>query len=81
MIEWHHKVRPYGNDRSSLVEVLRQRNLVDFCLGIFRCGPAKSWVKEVKARIPNAGFHRFLLKGAKDWLVKHPFSPPPFMKW
>ena len=81
MIEWHHKVRPYRSERFSLVEVFRKGDLVDFSLGIFKCGLPKSLVKEVKARIPNAGFHRFLLKGAKDWFVKHPFSPPPFMRW
>ena len=81
MIEWHHKVRPIRTRQFPLVEVFRKGDLVDFSLGFFKCGLPKSLVKEVKAAIPNASFHRFLLKGAKDWFVKHPFSPPPFMKW
>jgi hypothetical protein len=80
MIEWQHKVRPYRSDGFSLVEVCRKGDLVDFSLGIFKYGLPKSLVKVVKARIPNAGFHRFLLKGAKDWFIKHPFIPPPFMR-
>ena len=81
MIEWHHKVRPYRNPQFPLVEVFRKGDLVDFSLGLFKCGLPKSLVKEVKAAIPNAGFHRFLWKGARDWFAKHPFRPPPFMRW
>ena len=81
MIAWHHKVRPYRDARFPLVEVFRKGDLVDFSLGLFKCGLPGSLVTQVKAAIPNAGFHRFLLKGAKDWFTRHPFSPPPFMKW
>ena len=81
MIEWHHKVRPVRTRQFPLVEVFRKGDLIDFSLGFFKCGLPKGLVNQVKAAIPNAGFHRFLLKGAKDWFVKHPFSPPPFMKW
>ncbi len=81
MIEWHHKVRPYRSRQFPLVEVFRKGDLVDFSLGFFKCGLPKSLVKEVRAAIPNAGFHRFLMKGAKDWFVKHPLSPPPFIRW
>lgn len=81
MIEWHHKVRPVRTRQFPLVEVFRKGDLVDLSLGFFKCGLPKGLVNQVKAAIPNAGLHRFLLKGAKDWFVKHPFSPPPFMKW
>ena len=36
MIEWHHKVRPYRNERFPLVEVFRKGDLVDFSLGVFK---------------------------------------------
>ena len=81
MIEWHHKVLPYRDGRYPLVEVFRKGDLVDFSLGFFKCGLPGSLVRQVKAAIPNAGFHQFLLKGAKEWFVEHPFSPPPFMRW
>ena len=81
MIEWHHKVRRYRDDRFPLVEVFRKGDLVDFSLGIFKCGLSKSYLDEVKAGIPNAGFHRFLIKGAKQWFSEHPLRPPPFIKW
>ena len=81
MIEWHHKLRPYRNEQFPLVEVFRKADLVDFSFGLFKCGLPKDLVKAVKATIPNAGFHRFLWKGAKEWFVAHPFIPPPFMRW
>jgi len=81
MIEWPHKVCPYQNAEFPLVEVFRKRDPVDFSLGLFTCGLPRSLVKQSKAAIPNAGFHRFLMKGAKDWFTGHPFSPAPFMRW
>jgi hypothetical protein len=81
MVEWHHKVRPYRDGRWPLVELFRKGDLVDFSLGLFACGLPRSFVAEVKAAIPNRGFHRFLGKGALDWFSKHPLSPPPFMRW
>jgi hypothetical protein len=81
MIVMHHKVRPYRDKAYPLVEVFRKGDLVDFSLGVFKCGLPGSFVRELKATIPNAGFHKFLMKGAVDWFSKHPVSPPPFMKW
>jgi hypothetical protein len=81
MIEFHHKVRTYNDKRYPLVEVFRKGDLVDFSLGVFKCGVPKTYIKSVMRTIPNAGFHKFLMKGAKEWFAKHPFSPPPFMKW
>lgn len=81
MVEMHHKVRPYRNDRYPLVELFRKADLVDFSLGFFKFGIPSSCVSDVKQAIPNDGFHRFLMKGAREWFTKHPFSPPPFMKW
>jgi hypothetical protein len=70
------------NDESyPLVEIFRKGDLVDFSLGIIKCGVPKTYIKSVKKTIPNAGFHKFLMKGAKEWFAKHPLSPPPFMKW
>lgn len=81
MIEMHHKVRTYKTHRYPLVERFRKGDLVDFSLGLFKFGISPAFVREVKKAIPNNGFHRFLMKGAREWFAKHPFSPPPFMKW
>jgi hypothetical protein len=81
MVKMHHKVRTYKPDRYALVELFRQGDLVDFSLGFFKFGLPPADVRAVKKAIPNHGFHRFLIKGARDWFVKHPFSPPPFLTW
>jgi hypothetical protein len=81
MIEMHHKLRPYHGQHHPLVELFRKGDLVDFSLGIFRFGLPGSYIQQVKNAIPNNGFHKFLMRSAVDWFSKHPFSPPPFMKW
>lgn len=42
MVEWHHKRRPWRDDRYPLVERFRQADLVDFSLGLFRCGLSRA---------------------------------------
>ncbi len=81
MIEMHHRIRPYRDAGYPLVELFRKGDLVDFSLGLIRFGLPRAFVRALKQQIPNAGFHRFLMAGAKDWFSKHPLSPPPFMKW
>jgi hypothetical protein len=81
MVEMHHKVRSIQDSRYPLVELFRKGDLVDFSLGVFTFGIPRSYIRQVKATLPNNGFHRFLMKGAREWFSKHPFSPPPFMKW
>jgi catechol 2,3-dioxygenase-like lactoylglutathione lyase family enzyme len=81
MVEMHHKVRAYKDARYPLVELFRKGDLVDFSLGFFSCGLSRSYINQVKEALPNHGFHKYLMKGAKEWFSRHPFSPPPFMKW
>ncbi len=81
MIDMHHKLRKYPAEPYPLVEVFRQADLADVSLGVIRSGLPRSLIKAVKARFPNAGFHKRLLKLARTWFSLHPFSPPPFMKW
>lgn len=81
MVEMHHKVRAYKDTRYPLVELFRKGDLVDFSLGVFTFGLPRSYIRRVKNAIPNHGFHQFLMRGARDWFLAHPFSPPPFMKW
>ncbi len=81
MVEMHHKIRPYPDERYPLVEVFRKADLIDVSLGFFKFGLPRHLVNDVRDRIPNAGFHRFLMKAAKQWFFRHPFRPPPFLKW
>ena len=81
MVEMHNKIRAYRDNRYPLVELFRKGDLVDFSLGFFTFGIPRSYIKNVKKTIPNNGFHKFLMQGAREWFFKHPFSLPPFMRW
>jgi hypothetical protein len=79
MICQHHKLRSF--ERDPLVEAFRKGDLVDFSLGIVKCGLPRSFVSEVKATFPNAGFHKCLVGVASRWIVRHPLNPVPVLKY
>lgn len=81
MIRLHHRIRRWRDPRTPLVEVMRRADLVDFSRGAYRAGLPRRDLRALSATIPNAGFHRFLLRGARDWFLRHPLRPPPFLRW
>lgn len=81
MIDMHHKLGKYKSESYPTIEAFRQGDLVDFSLGIVKCGLPKDYVKSVKNQFPNAGFHQGLVKLAGRWFCKHPLNPIPVLKW
>ncbi|MGH7838917.1 MAG: hypothetical protein ACREQC_13990 [Candidatus Binataceae bacterium] len=82
VIDMHHKLRRYRDDGTyPLVEIFRRGDLVDFSLGAVTFGIPKTYISEVKAAFPNAGFHRRLLQLSWRQLKRHPLNPAPMMKW
>jgi hypothetical protein len=81
MINMHHKLRKYQDERYPLVEVFRQGDLVDFSLGFVKCGLPKAYIKNVQRRFPNAGFHKRLVQLELGWFPRHPLNPLPVLKW
>ncbi len=81
MITEHHKITEYCSNQYPLVEVFRKGDLVDFTGGMIRHGISQSFIKDLKLRYPNAGFHKMLAKRAGKWFLKHPLNPAPMMKW
>ena len=79
MICQHHKLRRFKSD--PLVEAFRKGDLVDLSLGKFKCGLPNSYVREVKAAFPNAGFHKCLVGVASRWILRHPLSPVPVLRF
>jgi hypothetical protein len=79
MIDQHHKLSEFREDR--LTEVFREGDLVDFSLGIFKCGLPKSFVRSVKKQFPNHGFHKYLVRLAGGWICRHPLNPLPVAKF
>ena len=79
MIDQHHKLRRFPDDR--LTEVFRKGDLIDFSLGLIKCGLPKTFVKNVKKQFPNNGFHKYLIKLAGGWICRHPLNPLPVAKF
>ncbi len=81
MIDTHHKLGKFQDANHPLVEVFRKGDLVDFSLGLAKCGLPKTYIKSVKNQFPNAGFHKRLVKLAGGWFCRHPLNPLPVLKW
>jgi hypothetical protein len=81
MIDAHHKLRRVNDGPYPMVETFRRGDLVDFSLGVVKSGLPGSFVKDVKAAFPNAGFHKRLVQLEAGWLRKHPLRPVPVLKW
>jgi len=81
MISEHHKLRKYTGDYQDMVELFRKGDLVDFSLGMAKFDLPKNYIKEMKSDLPNAGFHKGLIKKASKWFLRHPLNPAPMMKW
>ena len=64
-----------------MVEIFRQGDLVDFSLGMVKCGGPNDYVRQMKATFPNAGFHKRLLQLTWAQLKNHPLNPAPMFKW
>lgn len=79
MIGEHHKLRRFEKDK--LTEIFRKGDLVDFSLGTIKFGLDPGFVREVKDRFPNCGFHAGLVRTAAKWIVRHPLNPLPVVKW
>lgn len=80
MIENHHKLTPCREHSGGLVEAFRKADWVDVSLGTRRWNLPRSFVAEVRAAFPNAGFHKTLLTLTRQRMCSHPLSPLPMMK-
>jgi hypothetical protein len=80
MIMLHHKVTPCPPDASPLAEAVRRADLVDLSLGMVRFGLAKEFVREVRAVLPNEGFHSSLARIWAGWIIRHPTRPLPMFR-
>ncbi|MFT3745897.1 MAG: hypothetical protein QM785_16610 [Pyrinomonadaceae bacterium] len=78
MIDLHHRVR---HNADPLAEIFRKGDLVDFSLGLLKCGVPAEHVRAVRREFPNHGFHKQLVRRAGRWFCRHPLNPVPVLKW
>jgi len=81
LIDQHHKLRRYTGRFAAGVEAFRRADLVDLSLGAIRFGLPASFVGEVRASFPNAGFHRRLALLTSRQCLRAPLRPLPMMRW
>ena len=81
MIDMHHKIRKYEDNNYPLVESFRRADLIDVSLGLVKWGLPKDYIRNIKTKFPNSGFHKRLLQLSLKWFFKHPLNPLPMMKW
>jgi hypothetical protein len=80
IIDMHHLIHSYQGPYEELAEVFRRADLVDFSLGMIKSGVETSFIKEVKKALPNAKFHKTLVRFTAIQLTRNPFKPLPMMR-
>jgi hypothetical protein len=81
MILEHHKISRYRSEPHSLVESFRQADWIDVSRGALTFGLQRSFLWEVFATWPDAGFHKLLARLSLKRLCTHPWSPLPMLRF
>ena len=66
-IHWHHKVFRYKGPNRDVIEACRKADWIDATKGWVRKGMSKSAISKVESTFPNFGFHKTLMRLAKDY--------------
>ncbi|HBE68960.1 MAG TPA: phosphohydrolase [Planctomycetaceae bacterium] len=66
IIHWHHKICRFKGLHEEVVEACRRADWIDASQGWIRKGVSKSNIRAVQAAFPNHGFHKSLLRLAKE---------------
>jgi hypothetical protein len=77
MIHWHHKITKYKGEHSNIAENFRKADWIDVSLGLKAFGVDRTKIKENRKRLPNLGFHWFLVKATTKNFFRHPLNPLP----
>lgn len=77
MIYWHHKMSQYQGKHSKTVEFFRKADWIDVSLGLITFGYDSQKIKQFRKKIPNLGFHLFLINKIFKRFFKHPYNPLP----
>ena len=66
-IHWHHKVFPYRGNHADVIEACRKADWIDATQGLCRKGIRRSAIATVESAFPNCGFHRSLVRLAREY--------------
>ena len=80
MIAEHHKVFPWHGPGRSLVEAFRRADWLDVSRFVLPTRLPRSFLRELVAAFPWAGFHLRLVTLTLAWTRRHPLRPLPMLK-
>jgi len=66
-IHWHHKLFRYQGAHQDVIEACRKADWIDATQGWVRKGVSRSSISQVESTFPNCGFHKALLRLAKEY--------------
>ncbi len=66
-IHWHHKVFRYKGQNAEVIEACRKADWIDATQGMCRKGISRSTIVKVESEFPNCGFHKSLMRLARDY--------------
>jgi hypothetical protein len=66
-IHWHHKIFRYRGKNADVIEACRKADWIDATQGLCRKGIRRSAIAKVESVFPNCGFHKSLMRLAKDY--------------
>lgn len=66
-IHWHHKIFSYRGEHERLINACRKADWIDASMGTIRKGVSRENIKNVEATFANCGFHKTLMRLAKDY--------------
>ncbi len=66
-IHWHHKVFPFRGPHEDVINACRKADWIDATQGWIRKGIRRSSIANVESTFPNCGFHKSLMRLAKDY--------------
>ena len=66
-IHWHHKVFRYKGTHQDVIEACRKADWIDASQGWVRKGMSRSAIAKVEATFSNCGFHKALMRLAKEY--------------
>jgi len=67
VIHWHHKVFRYKGEHAEVIEACRKADWIDATQGWCRKGITRLAISQVESAFPNCGFHKSLMRLAKDY--------------
>ena len=80
MINFHHKLTPYGGEDAHLVEPFRRADLVDL-YAVPGVGVPFSLRREAQSAYPICGFRGFVCRTLLRGALKQPWNPLPMVRW